>query len=399
MAKLTKRFIDSLRPRERDFVVWDADMPGFGIRVKPSGRKSFVVQYRNAQGRSRRLTVGVYGHLTPAEARKEARLHLADADRGMDPAETRTEARKASTVAEFSQRYLSEHARPKKKPLSVAKDEQLLRLYILPALGTHKIDAITKRDVARLIHSMIAVPIQANRVLSLLSKMFNLAEAWGVRPDHSNPCRHVEKYREKPRERFLGSEELATLGHTLRKAERSGKEMPSVITAIRLLLLTGARVNEILTLKWNYVDIERRCLRLPDSKTGAKVIALGAPALEVLQAVEHQQGNPYVCPGAKPGHHLVGIRKAWHRLRLKAGLPDVRLHDLRHSFASTAAASGLGLPIVGSLLGHANQSTTMKYVHFSVGIVNEAADRVAGLISDDLQKVPRPKVVNLNPKG
>ncbi|MBU4574656.1 MAG: integrase arm-type DNA-binding domain-containing protein, partial [Desulfarculus sp.] len=166
MAKLTKRFIDSLRPRERDFVVWDADMPGFGIRVKPSGRKSFVVQYRNAQGRSRRLTVGVYGHLTPAEARKEARLHLADADRGMDPAETRTEARKASTVAEFAQRYLLEHARPKKKPLSVAKDEQLLRLYILPALGTHKIDAITKRDVARLIHSMIAVPIQANRVLS-----------------------------------------------------------------------------------------------------------------------------------------------------------------------------------------------------------------------------------------
>lgn len=399
MARLTKRHIDSLRPREKDFVVWDSEMPGFGLRVKPSGRKSFVVQYRNAQGRSRRLTVGIYGHLTPAEARKEARLHLADADRGQDPAETRSEARKAPTMNEFSQRYLSEHSRPKKKPASVLKDEQLLRLHILPALGTYKVGAITKRDVVKLVHSMGKTPNQANRALALLSKMFNLAEAWGVRPEYSNPCRHVEKFPEKSRERFLTSEELANLGHALKQAERADREMPSVITAIRLLLLTGARVSEILTLKWSYVDFKNKCLRLPDSKTGRKVVALGQPALQVLNETERLQGNDYVCYGAKPGHHLVEIRRPWHRIREKAGLPDVRMHDLRHSFASVAASAGLGAPLIGGLLGHADQATTQKYIHLSGGLLGEAADKVAGLIGAELEKPPKLKVVDMKAKG
>jgi integrase len=268
---------------------------------------------------------------------------------------------------------MQEHAGPKKRPGSAQGDAMWLRLQILPRLGSLKVNAVTREDIARLHLNMRDRPIAANRVLALLSKMFNLAEQWGLRPDNSNPCRHVEKYKERKIERFLSNEELARLGEALAEAERTQTEMPSVIAALRLLLFSGCRLSEILTLIWDEVDLENQCLRLRESKTGAKVVYLPPPAIEVLSAIERQVDNPFVIVGAKRGSHLVNLQKPWRRIRQQAGLDDVRIHDLRHSFASVAAASGLSLPIIGALLGHNQPATTARYAHLAADPMKQAA--------------------------
>jgi integrase len=218
-------------------------------------------------------------------------------------------------------------------------------------------------------------PGAANRTLALLSKMLNLAEKWELRPDGSNPCRHVDKYPERKMERFLSVDELGRLGAVLAEAERTATELPSVIAAVRLLMFTGARFGEILNLEWSHVDFERSCLRLPESKTGAKVIHLNAPALEVLNGIE-RDGSPWVIAGRDPDKPLVNLRKPWHRIRAKAGLEGVRLHDLRHSFASVGAAGGLSLPMIGALLGHTQAATTQRYAHLAADPLKQAADMI-----------------------
>lgn len=231
---------------------------------------------------------------------------------------------------------------------------------------------------------MRTTPGAANRTLALLSKMFNLAEKWGLRPDGSNPCRHVERYRERKLERFLSNAELARLGAVLNEAERTRTESPSAIAAVRLLLFTGCRLSEILTLCWQHVDLEQGVLRLPESKTGAKVVYLPPAALEVLQGIDRVEGNSYVVVGAKPGAHLVNLTKPWHRIRAKAGLDDVRIHDLRHSFASMAAAGGLSLPIIGALLGHTQAATTQRYAHLAANPLKQASELTGKRIADAL---------------
>jgi integrase len=206
----------------------------------------------------------------------------------------------------------------------------------------------------------------------------------------------VEKFKEKKRERYLSSEELARLGHTLAVIESEGSELPSVLTALRLLILTGARLSEVLELKWEYVDLERGALALPDSKTGAKLIPLGRAALEVLEGAVPQAGNPYVCPGANPASHLVGLPKAWRRIRDRAGLKNIRLHDLRHSFASVAAASGQGLPVIGALLGHKEAATTARYAHLANDPLKQAADMVSGKIAEAMKKPISGKIIPLH---
>jgi hypothetical protein len=287
--RLTKRAVDAttyeggaLGRGWRRCVVWDDDLHGFGVRVYPSGRRVFVLSYR-AGGRKRLATIGAYGVLTVEEARKRASHLLREVGDGGDPVGERREYRRSPTVTEFAMRYLEEHARPKKKPASVAADERLLRLYVLPRWGARKLADITRADVARLHHDLQATPVQANRVLALLSKFFNLAEKWEVRPDHSNPVRHIERYAEHPKERYLSPAELARLGDALRDAEANG-EHPSAVLAIRLLALTGARRNEILTLTWSSVDHDRAELVLDDSKTGPKRIPLPTLALDLLRA-------------------------------------------------------------------------------------------------------------------
>jgi integrase len=380
-TKLTKRLVESVKPNDRDIFVWDAEVPGFGLRVWPSGKRVFIYQYRTKHGHTRRPLIGRYGSITVEQARRTARQWAADIQKGGDPGGERREARNAPTVAQLAVRYMAEHARLKKKPRSVTSDETLLRLHILPTIGHRKVESVTRADVQRLHHGMNATPGAANRTIALLSKMFNLAENWALRPDGSNPCRHVEKFKEHKLERFLSETELARLAETLVEAEQARIELPSVIAAIRLLLFTGARLSEILTVRWEHVNFEEHCLRLPDSKTGAKTIYLSPPALEVLNDLQRQDGNPYVIIGAKPGAHLINLRKPWHRIRTKAGLDNVRIHDLRHSFASMAVAGGLSLPVIGALLGHTQAATTQRYAHLAADPLKQAANLTGARIT------------------
>lgn len=229
---------------------------------------------------------------------------------------------------------------------------------------------------------MRATPYAANRMLALLSKIMNLAEKWGARPDGSNPCRHVERFKEKRRQRFLAPAELVELGKVLAATERENVEHPSVVPALRLLLFTGARRGEVLGLKWEHVDWANQCLNLPDSKTGAKTIHLNPPALEVLKALEQGRAaeSPWVIRGRVKGRPLVVLPHAWERIRTRAGLAGVRVHDLRHSFASVAAANNASLPIIGALLGHTQPATTARYAHLAADPLREAAERVGAHI-------------------
>jgi len=381
MPKLTKARVEAIKPQQKDALEWDEELRGFGVRVKPSGVRSYLIQYRNKHGRSRRYTIGQHGRLTTEQARQEAQQLLADVARGGDPAEEKRSLRNACTVSEFAERYL-EYASTRKKPGTIETDRINLRCHIIPALGRLPLAAVAKSDIVRLHQSMKDRRGAANRTLQLISHMLNVAEKWGLRPDGTNPCRHVEKYRERKRERYLSAQELSRLGEVLAEADRMRTELPGALAAIRLLIFTGCRRGEILTLRWDHVDFENQCLRLPDSKTGAKTVHLNAAALAVLSKLERQPGNPFVVVGARPGSHLVNLKKPWYRIRRAADIEDVRLHDLRHSFASVAVGLGEPLPIIGKLLGHTQVQTTHRYAHLADDPVRAANERVGDAIAN-----------------
>jgi integrase len=380
MPKITKRLVEGLKPAASDVYSWDDELRGFGVRVKPSGARAYHVQYRNAHGRSRRMTIGAHGRLTAEEARREARLILADVERGNDPKQVREAIRIAPKMNDLAERYLADHVVAMKQR-SAAEERRMLTKLVLPAIGGIKVADVSLADVTALHHSLRHTPVQANRVVGCVSRMLNKAEKWGLRPLGSNPCRHVDKNAEDARERYLTADELARLGDTLAESERTATELPSVIAAIRLLILTGCRLSEILTLRWEHVDFAASCLRLPDSKTGAKTVHVNAPALAVFSGLEREQGSPWVIRGAKPLAHLVNLEKPWRRIRAKAGLADVRLHDLRHSFASVAVGLGEGLPMIGKLLGHTQTQTTARYAHLAADPVKAATERVGAAIA------------------
>jgi integrase len=382
-VKITKRAVDSAKSGTREQFLWDTEIPGFGCKVTPKGARIFVLQYW-ARSRARRVRLGRYGSdLTVDQARAEARRLRGQIASGEDPAANRARLREIPMLVEFAERYLAEHAKVKKKKSSYTADERNLRKHILPVLGQIRLDALTRADIARFHASMREKPVLANRCLALLSKMFSLAEAWGLRSDGSNPTRHIEKYGERKIERFLSRDELGRLGKVLEEAAQ-GSEHSSAIAAIRLLIFSGCRRNEILTLKWAHVDFENGCLRLQDSKVGAKSVPLGTAALELLGDLPRIEGNPYVLPGKLPGKHFVGLERVWQRLRAKAELEDVRLHDLRHSFASVGAGLGESLVLIGALLGHRQASTTQRYAHLSDDPVRAAADRISGRLATAL---------------
>jgi integrase len=380
-SKLNKRVVEAAEPNVKDIILWDTELRGFGCKITPKGKRVYFAYYRTPVGQQRRPKIGDHGPMTCEEARDIARQWLAKARTGSDVSAARKAERAAPTMSDLAERYLTDHAELKKKPKSVASDKSLLRLHILPALGIMKVANVSRAEVIKLHHSMRQTPGAANRALALLSKMFNLAEKWGVRPDGSNPCRHVEKNPERKFERYLTANEFARLGDALNEAERTQTEMPSVIGAIRLLAFTGCRLSEILTLRWDWIDRERGCLNLPDSKTGRKTVYLGAPALEVLNRIEKEPENPYVITGRNPGTHLVNIRKPWHRIRSNAGLDELRIHDLRHSFASFGAGAGLSLPMIGKMLGHTQAQTTQRYAHLGADPLKRAVDTVTSDIA------------------
>jgi integrase len=404
MPKITKRVVDATGPTDRDIFVWDTELPGFGLRVKPSGTKSYLLQYRNAEGRSRRLTLGRHGPLTAERAREKALRLLANIAEGADPVDEKADARKAPTVAELAALYMTEGQieKPTKKASSWEADASNLRRHIIPLLGNRIATALTTTDVAKFQASVAAGGSAADiktgwrgraivtggkgtaaRSLGTLAAMLDWALRRGIVP--VNPAKGVRPYKDEKRERFLTLAEVTRLGEALARAEAQGVN-PAAIAAIRLLLTTGCRKAEILTLRWAHVDWERGCLRLPDSKTGAKVVPVGSAALEVLADLrERADGSPFVLPSNRGGGHLVGLQKIWAKIRSAAELHDLRLHDCRHSFASVAVADGATLFMVGKVLGHKQARTTEIYAHLGDDPVRRVADTTSRKIAAALK--------------
>lgn len=382
MIKLTKRSIESLEPRATGYFEWDDGLPRFGVRVLPTGRKTFVVQYR-VNRRSRRVTLGKFGIVTPDSARSRALQALAQVEAGEDPLARRIEKQQAITVGELADRFEITHIdlNPNLKDSTGREYKHALRRYILPALGKLKVGEVTRADLARLHLSMSDRPYQANRTIEVVSKIFNLAEEWGFRPEGTNPRKRIKKYPEKKRERFLSAAELRRIGEVLSDMEAERIEMTSAIAATRLLMLTGCRFNEILKLQWQHVRLRAGELHMPDSKTGKKVVQLGDVAVAVLTAVPRLEGNSWVITGKLDGARLTDLQPFWQRVRARAGLKDVRIHDLRHTYASVAAGQGKSLTMIGKLLGHSQVQTTARYAHLAQGTIREAANDVSELIA------------------
>lgn len=385
MPKLTKRFVDQIEPGETEATYWDEELHGFGLRVWPSGRKVYIATTR-IKGRLRKVTLGQHGPITPEKARIKAHQIISEAKAGNDPVRKLDQARSSPTMKELGERFLKEHVAVRCKASTQGEYRRSVELFINPKLGTRKACDIERKDIAEFHHNLRDIPYQANRTLGVLSKMFNLAEVWGLRPDHSNPCLHVKKYPEQKRERFLSPEEYVALGKTLDAIDTDSSESKSAITAIRLLMLTGCRLGEIITLKWDYVDLKARELRLPDSKTGAKVVHFGETAVDVLKSIERVEGNPWVVTGRKDGARLTDLQHPWRRIRTRAGLPELRIHDLRHSYASGALALGEGLPMIGKLLGHTQVQTTARYAHLASDPIKAAAGKVSDTIGKAIWK-------------
>ena len=381
--KITKRAVDGIVSDGSDRFYWDRDLPGFGLRVRASGRKYFVTQFR-AKGKLRRMTLGPITTMTPEEARKRAMTLLAQAKAGGDPAAQRDADRKAATVKALGKRFLDEHVLHHCKQSTAYEYRRSVELFVDPRIGNRKVTEIQRSDIAELHHGMRKTPYQANRTLGVLSKMFNMAEVWGLRPDGSNPCLHVKRFKEEKRERFLSAEEFRRLGKVLDEILEDGSETRSAVVAVRLLMLTGCRLSEIQKLKWEHVDLGVGELRLPDSKTGGRAVPLAPSAVRLLAGLPRDEDNPWVIAGKKAGSHLTDLQHPWRRIRKRAELPDVRIHDLRHSFASRALALGEGLPMIGKLLGHTQVQTTARYAHLARDTVKASAARIGDSIDRDL---------------
>jgi integrase len=420
--KISKRTVDALEPGQAPYVAYDTELTGFGVRVMPSGSKSWIIEYRPGTGgrgvRSVRLSLGPTTLLAPDEARRLARDRLADARRGEDPGEKRSRERDTSTVAAAADAYLKDVAATRSGGTANLYRHYLSSL-VLPEIGSCKITSLTRRDVLTL-HRAIGEDRKptANRVLAVLSGLFTFAAKHGLVPDGFNPAKGIDKFREEGRERFLTSGELQRLGTALRQAETVGlpwtvdeekvtaKHAPKfdhrrekyplhVTGAIRLLLFTGCRLREILHLRWQDVDFERGLLFLPKSKTGKKTVILNAPALAVLSALPRV--GTYVIAGTDPEKPRHDLKKPWGAITKAAGLPGVRIHDLRHSFASVGAGGGMGLPIIGKLLGHSQALTTAKYAHLDADPVRRASERIGNTIATALDGDLATNIVALKP--
>lgn len=376
LPKLTKKLVESTLSQDKDLILWDSKTSGFFYKIPSTGKKSYFLFYRTQDRRQRKPKIGVHGVLACKQARSIAQRWLLEVNQGKDPSAEKQEARLLPTMKDLADKYMQEHA-IHKKASSSKEDKRLWEQYILSSLGGLKVTAVDRNDIIKLHHSLQHLPITANRTLSLLSKALNLAELWGYRPNHSNPCLHIKKYAEEKRERFLSQKEINHLMNVLDEEEKDAYNIWSIY-AIRLLFLTGCRLNEILTLKWEEVDFSNQCLRLSDSKTGKKVVYLSTVVIDILKNIPKRRGNPYVICGEKEKSHLVNLQKPWRRIRAKARLNDVRLHDLRHTFASIAASKGLSLPIIGALLGHKQTQTTARYAHLVGQPLLEASEVISG---------------------
>ncbi len=420
--RITKHAVNALQSNGSEFTLWDDTVSGFGVRVRSTGSKSYVVVYRAGAGRGapvRRYTIAAVGKITPERARARAKVILGAVAHGHDPANQKTAERGTPTVAELADRFMADHVRAKRKARTAEFYRDILDRIVKPAVGTTTADKLTRLQVGRLHSSLGETPYQANRVLAVVGSMFAFAGRAGIVPEGTNPARGIVQFKESHRERFLTGEELQRLGSEIREAETSGipwsvdeskpnakyvpkaerftKIDPFAAAALRLLLFTGCRLREILHLLWEHVDLERGCLFLPDSKSGRKTVILNAPALAVLNALERV--GPYVVPGYDPEQPRHDLNCPWRAVTKRAALSGVRLHDLRHTYASFGAGGGLGLPIIGRLLGHAQAATTARYAHLDNDPLRRASESIAGRISAALDGNGRGSVVPLRQRG
>lgn len=369
--KLTKRFVESVpADQDKEILIWDPELRGFGVRIFPTGRRTYFVQYRNQFGGTRRKKIGVHGVITAELARDEAKKLLGEVAKGEDPSSEHKKTKLKPNFTELAQEYLEVYARHNKRPKSFKEDETMLKNIVLPRLGGKKVEEITAHDIQHLHHHLRDTPYMANRVRALLSKMFNLAAQWGWCP--KNPVEGVQKYQEHKRERWLNDEELQRLYEVL-----DSYHNPSVANAIRLLILTGSRRNEVLSATWDQFDLEKGIWTKPAHTTKQKKmehLPLSSQVIHLLKKMKKKAITNLLFPGKVEGASLQDIKKAWNTIRNRAGLSNVRLHDLRHTHASHLVSSGLSLSIVGKLLGHTQSSTTQRYAHLADTPLREAAE-------------------------
>lgn len=414
-GRITKRTVDALKATGKEYVCWDGELTGFGVRVRPSGTKSFVAVYRTG-GRNtplRRVTIGAVGKIEADRAREEARQIIGQAEIGIDRAAEKAKARAEMTFDKVCDLYLAEGC-DTKKASTLATDKGRIERHIKPLLGKKRVGEITRADVEKFMRDVAAGKTAADiktgkrgraiveggkgtatRTVGLLGGIMSFAVSRHLRPD--NPVRGVKRYADKKGETFLSAPELAKIGAALTQLEQDGAN-PAAIAVIRLLAFTGARKSEITALHWSEVDLERGYLRLGDSKTGAKIIPIGAPACEVLASVAAVAGSEFVFPASSGGGRFQGVERIWQKVRALAGFPSLRLHDLRHSFASVGLARGDALPVIGAILGHADVKTTSRYAHLADDPVKKAADEIARSVHAAFSGEPSAEIVSLRRK-
>jgi integrase len=407
---LTKRVADAVQPTTDDFTIWDSGLSGFGLRVRPSGNKSFLIKYRTAEGEQRKVTLGQYGALTVDEARKLARTALGSVAKGQDPAMEKKRARDAQTISELCDFYLEEvqagrvlYRGKAKRASTLTVDEGRIRRHIKPLIGNRKLEQLTVQDVQKFYHDVSDGKTKADvrtkargramvdggvgtakKAVSLLSAMINFAIKRGLVRD--NPCRFVERPADGKRDRFLNPAEYTRFGKVLADYANARISYEQVL-ALRLLALTGCRSGEVVSLKRDAVDFHGRALRLAETKTGPQVRPAGEAALALLRVHLHTHSSEWVFPSVRGGEHIRNLRKPMIEIAAAARLTDVTPHVLRHSFATVAHELGYSELTIAGLLGHRLNSITSRYAHHIDYVLSDAADRVSDLVDRRLNGV------------
>ena len=378
--KLTKSAVDAAHPQAQPIELRDTLVPGFLCKITPAGRKVFMLQYRTNAGERRKPALGMYGELTVEQARSLAQNWLAEVRRGGDPSAAKAEARKAPTVEELCKKFMEDYSKKRNKPSTRVGYQGVINRNIIPLLGRKKVQDVKRPDIAGLMEKLSYKPTEANKVFSVLRKMFNLAEVWGFRPDGTNPCRHVPMFPAGKSTHLISDEDMGKLFRQLDKIEAEGLENYVIPLAIRLQFEFAGRRSEIVTLEWEWIDLENRRVVWPDSKTGGMSKPMSEEAYRLLSTAPRQEGNPYVLPSPRhPGQHLTTgeYYGGWCRALKAAGATHVGTHGIRHRSATDIANSGIPVKVGMALTAHKTVVMFMRYVHTEDDPVRQAAELVA----------------------
>ena len=377
--KLTKTVVDAAQKEEDPYELRDTVIPGFLLKVTPTGRKIFMLAYVANNGQRRKPAIGQFGEITVEQARSIAQDWLADVRKGKDPSAEKSAARQAPTVKQLFEQFIADYSESRNKPSTVKSNRGYGKRYIIPHLGQMKVPDVTRADIANLMKKMSKTPTNANRVLAAVRKMFNMAEVWGMRPDGSNPCRHIPKFPERGKTRLITDTELRQLYAYLDQAEADGLEHPFILLAVRLQFEFAARMSEILMLEWSWVDLDNRRVVWPDSKTGGMSKPMSAEAVRLFESAPRFEDSPYVCPSIFDPNLPMSKHTYWHgwrRVLERAGLPHIGTHGIRHRAATDIANSGIPVKVGMALTAHKTVTMFMRYVHTEDDPIRAAAEAV-----------------------